>query len=63
MLDLMKLKKTKKSVTEEVTESIMNIKNTTIDVLKAENLKLQKKVKKLEDQLLELDQKSNNLDQ
>ena len=59
----MKLKKTKKSVTEEVTESIMNIKNTTIDVLKAENLKLQNKVKKLEDQLLELHQKNNNLDQ
>ena len=63
MLDWMKLKKTKKSVTEEVTESIMNIKNTTIDVLKAENLKLQNKVKKLEDQLLELHQKNNNLDQ
>ena len=63
MLDWMKLKKPKKSVTEELTESIMNIKNTTIDVLKAENLKLQNKVKKLEDQLLELHQKNNNLDQ
>ena len=47
MLDWMKLKKTKKSVTEEVTESIMNIKNTTIDVLKAENLKLQNSKKRL----------------
>ena len=58
----MKLKKKiKKSVTEEVNESIMSIKNTIIDGLKEENLKPQNKVKKLEDQLLELDQKSSNL--
>ena len=64
MLDWMKLKKNiKKSVTEEVNESIMSIKNTTIDVLKEENLELQNKVLKLEDQLFEFDQKSNNLDQ
>ena len=56
-------KNIKKSVTEEVNESIMSIKNTIIDALKEENLKLQNEVKKLEDQLLESDQKSNNLDQ
>ena len=59
----MKLKKTNKSVTEEVNESIMSIKNTIIDALKEENLKLQNKVKKLEEQLLEIDQKNNHLDQ
>ena len=63
MLHWMKLKKTKKSVTEEVNESIMSIKNTIIDVLKEENQKIQNKVKKLEEQLLEIDQKSNHLDQ
>ena len=58
----MKLKKKiKNSVTEEVNESIMSIKNTIIDGLKEENLKPQNKVKKLEDQLLELDQKTSNL--
>ena len=41
----------------------MSIKNTVIDVLKEENLKLQNKVKKLEEQLLETDQKSNHLNQ
>ena len=64
MLDWMKLKKNiKNSVTEEVNESIMSIKNTIIDALKEENLKLQNKVKKLEEQLLEIDQKNNHLDQ
>ena len=63
MLDWMKLKKNiKNSVTEEVNESIMSIKNTIIDALKEENLKLQNKVKKLEEQLLEIDQKNNHLD-
>ena len=56
-------KKWKKSVTEEVSESMMNIKSTLIDAVKGENLKLQNKVKKLEDRLLENDQKSNHLDQ
>ena len=55
--------KNKKAITEEVNELIISIKNTIIDALKEENLNLQNKVKKLEDQLLELDQKSNNLDQ
>ena len=43
----MKLKKKhkKKSVTEEVNESIMNIKSTIIDTLKEENEKLQTKLK------------------
>ena len=41
----------------------MSIKNTIIDALKEENLNLQNIVKKLEDQLLEFDQNSNNLDQ
>ena len=51
----MKLKKgIKKSVTEEVNESIMSIQNTIIDALKEKNLELQKKVQKLEDQLLEI---------
>ena len=59
MLDWMKLKETKKSVTAEVNESIMSIKNTIIDALKEENLKLQNKVKKLDNQLLEIDQKGN----
>ena len=59
----MKKNNIKKSVTEEVNKSIMNIKNTITDALKEENLKLQNKVTKLEDQLLEIDQKSNNLDQ
>ena len=49
--------------TKEVNESIMNIQNTIIDALREENLKLQNKVKKIEHQLLELHQKSNNLDQ
>ena len=56
-------KNIKKSVTEEVNESIMSIKNTIIDALKEENLKLQNKVKKLEEQFLEIDQKNNHLDQ
>ena len=34
-----------------------------IDALKEENLKLQKKVKRLEEQLLEIDQNSSHLDQ
>ena len=51
------------SVTEEVNESIMSTKNTIIDDLKEENLKLQNKVEKLEEQLLEPDQKNNHLDQ
>ena len=60
----MKLKKnTQKSVTEEVNQSIMSTKNIIIDALKEENLKLQNKVKKLEEQLLEIDQNSNHLDQ
>ena len=58
-----KKKKNKKAIIEEVNELIISIKNTIIDALKEENLNLQNKVKKLEDQLLELDQKSNNLDQ
>ena len=56
-------KNIKKSVTQQVNKNIMSIKNTIIDALKEENLKLQNKVKKLEDQLFEIDQKSNNLDQ
>ena len=52
-------KNIKKSVTEE---SWWEIKNTIIDALKEENLKLHNKIKKLEDQLLETDQKSNILD-
>ena len=36
----------------------MSIKNTIIDALKEENLKLQNKVKKLEDQLLEIPRRS-----
>ena len=60
----MKLKKnTQKSVTEEVNQSIMSTKNMIIDALKEENLKLQNKVTKLEEQLLEIDQNSNHLDQ
>ena len=60
----MKLKKnTQKSVTEEVNQSIMSTQNMIIDALKEENLKLQNKVKKLEEQLLEIDQNSNHLDQ
>ena len=60
----MKLKKnTQKSVTEEVNQSITSTKNIIIDALKEENLKLQNKVKKLEEQLLEIDQNSNHLDQ
>ena len=45
MLDMMKSKKTKKSVTEEVNERI-SIKNRIIDAVKEKNLKLQNKVKK-----------------
>ena len=63
MLDRIKSKKTSKSVTEEVNESIMSIKNTINDALREENLKLQNKVKKLEEQLLGIDQKNNHLDQ
>ena len=62
MLDWMKSKKTKKSVTEEVNERI-SIKNRIIDAVKEKNLKLQNKVKKLEEQLLGIDQKNNHLDQ
>ena len=64
MLDWKKLKKTlKKSITEKANESIVSIKNSIIDALKDKNLKLQNKIKKLEGQLLELDQESNILDQ
>ena len=45
MLDWMKSKKTKKSVTEEVNERI-SIKNRIIDAVKEKNLKLQNKDKK-----------------
>ena len=62
-LDEIEKKNIKKSVTQEVNERIMSIKNTIIGALKDENLKLQNKVKKLEEQLLELHQKSNSLDQ
>ena len=41
----------------------ISIKNRIIDTVKEKNLKLQNKVKKLEEQLLETDQKNNNLDQ
>ena len=64
MLDWKKLKKTlKKSITEKANESIVSIKNSIIDALKDKNLKFQNKIKKLEGQLLELDQESNILDQ
>ena len=63
MLDWMKLIKTKISVTEEVNESIMSIKNTIIHALKEENQKPQNKFKKLEEQLLDTDEKCNHLDQ
>ena len=64
MLDWIKLKKQpKKIVTDEVNESIMSIKNTIINAVKEENLKLQNNCKKLEEQLLEIDQKNNHLDQ
>ena len=56
-------KNIKKTGTEKVNESILSINNIIIDVLKEENLKLQNKVKELEDQLSEIDQKSNKLDQ
>lgn len=55
--------KIKKSVTDKVDESIMSTKNSIIDALKDENLKLQNKVKQFEEQLLELDHKSNSLNQ
>ena len=43
MLDWKKWKKTlKKSITEKANESIVSIKNLTIDALKDKNLKLQK---------------------
>ena len=53
----------KRSVTQEVNESIMSIKNSIIDALKEENLKLQNKVKELEEKLSVLNEKSSNLDQ
>ena len=60
----MKLKKTlKKSVIEEVNESIISIKNTIIDALKEESQNIQNKPKKIEEQFLEIDQKSSHLDQ
>ena len=40
----------------------MSINNTILDAVKEENLKLQNKVKKLKEQLLEIDQKNNHLD-
>ena len=52
----------KRSVTKAVSENIMNIKNMIIDALKEEHLKLQNKVKKSEEQLLEIDEKSSHLD-
>lgn len=53
----------KNSFTEDGIESILSVKNMIINLLKEENLKFQNKVKKLENQLLELDQKNNSLDQ
>ena len=41
----------------------MSTKNRIIDDLKEEDLKLQNKVEKFEEQLLEPDQKNNHLDQ
>ena len=41
----------------------MSIKNTIVDALKEEIQNLQNTVKHLEEQLLEIDQKSNHLDQ
>ena len=55
MLDLDEIEKKKKSryrwisITEEVNESIMSIKNSIIGALKKENLKLPHKVTKLEE--------------
>ena len=40
----------------------MSIKKSIIDAVKEENLKLPNKVKKSEEQALELDQKSDSLD-
>lgn len=50
-------------MTEGVSESLMSIKNSIIDTLKKENLKLQDKVKELENKLSVLNEKSNNFNQ
>lgn len=50
-------------MTDGVSESLMSIKNSIIDTLKKENLKLQDEVKELEKKLSVLNEKSNNFNQ
>ena len=53
----------KSIISDQVSESIMKVKDSVIEALKEDNLKLQKKVEYLEEQLSHNDTQINKLDQ
>ena len=53
----------KSIISDQVNESIMQVKNSVIEALKEDNLKMQRKVETLEEQLAENDAYINKLDQ
>ena len=53
----------KSIISDQVNESIMQVKNSLIETLKEDNLKMQRKVETLEEQLAENDAYINKLDQ
>ena len=55
--------KSKANINDIVTESLMSVKDSTIEALKAENLKLKSRVDSLEEKIIELDISRNKLDQ
>ena len=55
--------KIKANINDIVTESLMSVKDSIIEALKAENLKLKSRVDSLEEKIIELDISRNKLDQ
>ena len=55
--------KIKASINVIVTESLMSVKDSIIEALKAENLKLESRVDSLKEKVIELDISRNKLDQ
>ena len=55
--------KIKANINDIVTESLMSVKDSIIEALKAENLKLKSRVDSHEERIIELDISRNKLDQ
>ena len=55
--------KMKANINDIVTESLMSVKDSITEALKAENLKLKSRVDSLEEKIIELDISRNELDQ